>query len=190
MKTSLDPRHLKRQKIVQELFAWQAHPKNKLTEDKSRQISQNLPALDKIITTCAPEWTIEKINPIDLAVLRLAVYELCIEVTEPPKVVIDEAIELAKEFGGETSPGFINGALAKAMFHPSRTLHVLAGRLGIDDKDLIPTANFYIDLNATQLEMADIITVLENDLHLTPPPNIAAIKTVGQLLEYVEDHNE
>ncbi len=190
MKTSLDPRHLKRQKIVQELFAWQAHPKNKLTQDKARAVSGNFGKIDKIISDCAPEWTIDKINPVDLAILRLAVYELCLEVSEPPKVVIDEAVELAKEFGGETSPAFINGALAKALFHQSRTLHFIANKLGADEKDLSATSNFYTDLNATELEMSDIVTILENDLHLAPPPSITAFKTVGQLLDYVEDHNE
>ncbi len=67
--------------------------------------------IDKIIGKAAPEFPIDKINKIDLAILRLAVFELAIEKKEPPKVIIDEAIELAKEYGGETSPQFINGAL-------------------------------------------------------------------------------
>ena len=49
----------------------------------------------------------------DLAILRLAVYELQIGKTAPKNVIIDEAIELAKEFGGESSPSFVNGALGK-----------------------------------------------------------------------------
>ena len=54
-----------------------------------------------------------KINGIDLAILRQAVYELMIEKEIPPKVVVDEAVEIAKEYGSESSPGFINGALGK-----------------------------------------------------------------------------
>lgn len=59
----------------------------------------------------APKWPIEKINRIDLAILRLAVWELFYKRKTPPKVAIDEAIELAKEFGAENSPSFINGVL-------------------------------------------------------------------------------
>lgn len=71
----------------------------------------NLPAIDEKIRIAAPEWPIDKIAKIDLAVLRLAVFELTIDKKEPPKVVIDEAIELSKEFGNEHSSQFINGVL-------------------------------------------------------------------------------
>jgi len=74
-----------------------------------------LPNIDEKITKIAPEYPIEKINKIDLAILRLAVYEMEIEKDKPPKVTVDEAIELAKEFGGETSPAFINGALGNLL---------------------------------------------------------------------------
>ena len=70
-----------------------------------------LPAIDEKIRVAAPEWPIDKIAKIDLAVLRLAVFELTIDKKEPPKVVIDEAIELSKEFGNEHSSQFINGVL-------------------------------------------------------------------------------
>jgi len=52
-----------------------------------------------------------KLNKVDLALLRLAIYELKIEKTTPPKVVIDEAIELAKVYGSQSTPKFINGVL-------------------------------------------------------------------------------
>lgn len=55
-------------------------------------------------------WPVEKLNRIDLAILRLAIYELGNEKI-PPKVVIDEAVELAKEFGSENSSSFVNGVL-------------------------------------------------------------------------------
>lgn len=70
-----------------------------------------LPDIDKHIASAAPEWPIDKIAKIDLAILRLAVYELTIEKKEPPKVIIDEAIELAKEYGNEHSSQFVNGVL-------------------------------------------------------------------------------
>lgn len=66
--------------------------------------------IDKKIKEAAPQWPIENLNRIDLAILRLAVYELENEDT-PPKVVIDEAVELAKEYGSESSSSFVNGVL-------------------------------------------------------------------------------
>ena len=66
--------------------------------------------IDQKITESAPTWPIDKLNKIDLSILRLSVYEL--ENTQtPPKVIIDEAVELAKELGAEASPSFINGVL-------------------------------------------------------------------------------
>ena len=69
--------------------------------------------IDKIISKAAPEWPIDQITIIDRNVLRLGLYELLYEDKEevPPKVAINEAIELAKSFGGEGSGKFINGVL-------------------------------------------------------------------------------
>jgi N utilization substance protein B len=69
--------------------------------------------LDGIITKAAPDWPIEKISPIDRNVLRLGLYELLFSDRKevPAKVAINEAIELAKSFGGETSGRFVNGVL-------------------------------------------------------------------------------
>ena len=71
----------------------------------------HFPTIDPIIAQCAPEWPLDKLNPVDLAILRLAGYELLIDKSAPYKVIIDEAVEIAKEFGGEKSGPFINGAL-------------------------------------------------------------------------------
>lgn len=111
MKTALDPRHRKRQKIVEDLFKIEFHDQP-ITE-ASLQIMKKVKILDKKIEYAAPEFPIDKINKVDLAILRLATYELLVAKKEPPKVIIDEAIELAKEYGGENSPAFINGALGK-----------------------------------------------------------------------------
>ena len=79
----------------------------------AKEILNNQELIDNKIKAAAPEFPIEKINRTDLAILRLAVYELLISKTAPKNVIIDEAIELAKEFGGESSPAFVNGALGK-----------------------------------------------------------------------------
>lgn len=112
MKTALDPRHKTRQEIVKLLFSYSFTEQN-IPNEKAREIIENLAAIDKMINTAAPEFPIDKINKVDLAILRLAIYELQFEKSTPEKVIIDEAIELGKEFGGDTTPGFINGALGK-----------------------------------------------------------------------------
>jgi N utilization substance protein B len=111
MKTSQDPRHKKRQKAVEDLFRNDFHKQR--IGDFPNKIFKNIEKIDRLVHKAAPEFPIEKINKIDLSILRLAIYELVIEKKEPPKVIIDEAIELAKEYGGETSPAFVNGALGK-----------------------------------------------------------------------------
>lgn len=113
MKTALDPRHKKREEIVEDLFKIQFHKQN--IGKIASKIIDNQILIDENIKRAAPEFPIEKINKIDLAILRLAIYELLIDKKQPAKVVIDEAIELAKEYGGETSPSFINGALGNVL---------------------------------------------------------------------------
>ncbi len=109
MRTAQDPRHQQRREAVKILFAesFTHQPKsNELV--KAVLIEKAL--FDEKIAKAAPTWPVDKLNKIDLAILRLAVYELEEAVT-PPKVVIDEAVELAKEFGGDNSPSFVNGVL-------------------------------------------------------------------------------
>jgi transcription antitermination protein NusB len=119
MKTPLDPRHKFRQKTVEELFSREFHTQKvsenaqKIMSENAQKIMDQQALLDEQIQKAAVEFPIEKINKIDLAILRLAVYELLVVKKEPPRVIIDEAIELAKEYGGESSPSFINGALGK-----------------------------------------------------------------------------
>ena len=74
-------------------------------------IVKELPAIDARITTCAPEWPIDKIAKIDLAILRLAIYEMTQTKEAPVKVIIDEAIELGKAYGNPNSAKFVNGVL-------------------------------------------------------------------------------
>ena len=71
--------------------------------------------IDAIIQKAAPEWPLSKISKVDLAILRLAVWELQFNAKEPAKVIIDEAVELAKSYGNEHSAKFINGALGSIM---------------------------------------------------------------------------
>lgn len=97
MKTSTDPRHKKREERVASMFASSFKP------------GFTTP-IDEAIHAAAPDWPIANINRIDLAILRVATDELLNSDT-PPKVAIDEAVEIAKKFGAESSPSFINGVL-------------------------------------------------------------------------------
>lgn len=74
----------------------------------------NQKALDEVITKFAQNWRVERIGKIELTILRLAVYEMLYRADVPPKVAINEGIELSKQFGDEKSRGFINGILDAA----------------------------------------------------------------------------
>lgn len=113
MKTAHDPRHQKRRLVVQQLFALEFTSDQEM-EDTTREIMSQVDSLDSFVSQAAPQWPIEKLNKIDLAILRLAVYEIK-GAEVPPKVAIDEAVELAKEFGSESSPGFVNGVLGTVL---------------------------------------------------------------------------
>ena len=95
---------------MQAVFAWNSGTSGPTSTD-SEEIIKSLPQIDEIISKNAPTWPLEKINRVDLAVLRCAIWELLIQKKTPPKVVIDEAVELSKEFGTETSSSFVNGCL-------------------------------------------------------------------------------
>jgi len=130
-------RHLQRSIAMQSLFEWDFYAllgNEKGIEDiLVRNVTQFAPGVegidlatrlakgalekreevDAFIAKCAPEWPVNKIAAVDRAVLRLGIYELLFGDYEevPPKVAINESIELAKTFGGESSFRFVNGVL-------------------------------------------------------------------------------
>lgn len=128
-------RHLSRSIAMQSLYEWDFYNKEKETLEKITErnignfgpglesldfiwdlvhgVEKHLPDLDKIIEKAAPEWPISQIPIVDRNVLRLGLYELLYSDKEqvPPKVAINEAIELAKTFAGKTSGKFVNGVL-------------------------------------------------------------------------------
>ena len=109
MKTAKDPRHIQRREAVKILFAESftaQNEKNKLVLD----VLEQKQVIDRKIQKAATQWPIDELNKIDLAILRLSIYEL-LNTDIPPKVIIDEAVELAKEYGSEASPSFVNGVL-------------------------------------------------------------------------------
>ena len=128
-------RHLQRSIAMQALFEWdfQSGKKYTIEEVVERNVKEfapgidqsdfvtalaegtlkNLKDIDALIEKCAPEWPLDQVAIIDRNVLRLGIYELMYGNYDevPPKVAINEAIELAKTFGGESSARFVNGVL-------------------------------------------------------------------------------
>ena len=129
-------RHLARSIAMQSLFEWDFNSKDpkvldEIVERNKKEFGpgldeeypfidrlmkgtiENLQTIDTIIEKAAPEWPIAQITSVDRAVLRLGLYELLFGSREevPPKVAINEAIELAKSFGGDSSGKFVNGVL-------------------------------------------------------------------------------
>ncbi len=121
-KNEQDPRHQRRIKLMQHLFARTFDgaeeqfdlPENEDYTQVVSKIVAELEEIDPVIQQHAPERPLSGINQVDLAILRLIVWESNHKKT-PKKVLIDEAVELAKEFGSESSPRFINGVLGKLL---------------------------------------------------------------------------
>lgn len=111
----MDIRHQKRTTIIQELYAHSFHPQETIdTLDlKTQEIIRQRDILNKEIEKFASKFPIDKIAKVDVAILELSIYELIVEKKEPPKVIINEAVELAKELGSDRSFAFINAILGK-----------------------------------------------------------------------------
>jgi N utilization substance protein B len=113
MKTKYDPRHKKRVEKVKLLFSYSFRPENRDDEEieEIMPIIKAAPKLDKLIQEVAPEWPVDRLNKIDLAILRMSTFELLTNLETAAKVIIDEAVELGKEYGGESTAKFVNGVL-------------------------------------------------------------------------------
>lgn len=125
-------RHLARTIVLQALFEWDFNGQHKKAEDVLKFTQKEFAPefddqgfalhllkdvvakhkeLDKLIAKFAPEWPLDQITLVDRNVLRIGIYELKFDQDIPPKVAINEAIELAKAFGGDASGKFVNGVL-------------------------------------------------------------------------------
>jgi len=85
----------------------------KYIDEKYGKIMDVLPSIDAQINEKASGWTTERMGKVELTILRLAVFEILYDETVPASVAINEAVELAKKFGQDESPAFVNGVLAK-----------------------------------------------------------------------------
>ena len=112
MKSKLDPRHQLRITMFKSLF--EANFKNNISTQKNSQAAKVLDyqkEIDSQIKKYASTWPIDQITPVNLAILRMAIWELLYQKKEPYKVICDEAVEIAKEYGAASSASFINGVL-------------------------------------------------------------------------------
>ena len=113
MKSKNDPRHQKRIKSIQSLFAWGI---NHQTDDSSLlPLISEIKKIDNLISTAAPKWPLDQVNKVELAILRYSIWELTNKSETPPRVIIDEAIEIGKEFGDAKSSPFINAVLGNIL---------------------------------------------------------------------------
>lgn len=130
LKRTLDTRHEARKLALQALFEGSFHKTN-LQEAAARiqedllisavdqdllstllcGVEEHVEQIDTLIARCAPEWPFDQLPKLDLNILRIAIFELYVDQSVPPKVAIDEAVELAKEYGTESTSSFVNGAL-------------------------------------------------------------------------------
>ena len=78
-------------------------------------VISNKELLDGVIGNFAPAFPVAQLAPMDRNILRLALFEILVDKSAPPKVAVNEAVELAKEFGADTSPKFINGVLGSVI---------------------------------------------------------------------------
>ena len=85
----------------------------KLITDRTKTIEEKLPEIDAKIEELCVGWKKERIGKVELTILRLAVYEALFDEDVPTNVAINEAVELAKKYGGDDSPSFVNGILGK-----------------------------------------------------------------------------
>lgn len=132
MRSLSDPRHTARKMALGSIFCWlftesDREETSQLTKELNEELAvehdaeltdfliegvkAHINEIDKIIEDSAVEWPIDKIAKIDLVVLRLAIFELVFGKKAPAKVIVDEAVELSKEFGNDTSHKFVNGVL-------------------------------------------------------------------------------
>ena len=104
---SILERTIKIKALTGEAAAFAGELVNGVLADKQR--------LDDAIRRFAPAFPVDQLSSMDRNILRLSLYELLISDTTPPKVAVNEAVELAKEFGADTSPKFVNGVLGSVI---------------------------------------------------------------------------
>ncbi len=106
-------------------------------EEKYRAVSEKLDEIDRLLNENSRGWKTRRMNKVDLSALRLAVYEMMYDEEIPVSVAINEAVELAKRFGGAASGSFVNGILGKIAHEqqePADTPEIKTGQEQTDNE--------------------------------------------------------
>ncbi len=182
-------------------------------EELVHGVLAHLSQIDEAIESAAHEWPLAQMARIDKNVLRVAIYEILFNNSVPAKVAINEAVELAKQFGSDTSSRFVNGVLG-TIFSRSQGLPassagseerymtsmskedilaklkpIIAEQLGVDESEVKEDASFTEDLNADSLDLVEMIMSLEEQFHLQISDEDAEkITTVGEAVDYISEH--
>ncbi|MGD9892340.1 MAG: transcription antitermination factor NusB [Dehalococcoidia bacterium] len=125
-----DPRRRSRWLAVQSLYEWDStghdplealthqledHPDTKAVESFARTlvsgVREHQQAIDAVLVQAAPQWQLEQMAVVDRNIIRVAIYEVLVDNKTPVRAALNEAVELAKTFGAESSPRFVNGVL-------------------------------------------------------------------------------
>jgi transcription antitermination protein NusB len=169
--------------------------------------------IDALIQEAAPEWPIAQMARIDKNILRLAIYEILYNNAVPERAAINEAVELAKQYGSDASSRFVNGVLgaivnrSQGLPSPSpaseepvmstmskddilaKLRPVIAEQLGVDESEVREDASFTDDLNADSLDLVELIMSLEEQFNLQISDEEAEkLTTVGEAVEYIQEH--
>ena len=156
-------------------------------------VLENKITIDTTISEFAPAWPVSQLGIIERNVLRMAIYELMLWQLSPPKVVINEWVELAKMYGGESSFKFINGVLGSVFESDKiknqycklsivilqeepvatvleRVQTIVAERLGVDEASVTPEQSFTEDLEADSLDLVDLILAFQDEFSTDENP--------------------
>ncbi len=237
LKQQVDLRHESRKLVLQALFEASFHQCDLIATAKRIRadmlldlldeellhfllegIPANLNEIDIMISRCAPEWPLKQLPKIDLNILRIAIFELYFAKSVPPKVAIDEGVELAKEFSSDTGSSFVNGALGTIIklrereldtetalflghFQPlhkghTKALRQIASRfpkvtIGVIDSDQKHTAHNPLSWDERREMLEDVLSTLslkEDEREADVEPIKATFKIVG--LKTIENQEE
>ena len=198
-------RHLSRIVAMQSLYEWDFHPERSIEEIAKRIVEpvikdvdmdytlrvlkstmEHKDTIDELIKKAAPEWPIDQISVIDKSILRLSANELIYDNDIPPKVAINEAVEIAKTFGGENSSKFINGVLGTLYRNSDRYIEESSDAKAMDDKPSSSEASEDKTAKSEEIEKPEVVKVEDKEPEEEKPEGDSE-KTVEETLETIEE---
>ena len=197
------------------------HPKNAasvmaFSQTLLRGVQERHSDLDELIHRYAPAWPVNLLSPVDRNILRIALFELLYYSDTPDKTAVNEAVELAKAFGSESSARFVNGVLGSVMADLSnselnrinpclkgddllatvneRVKSIVVDKLGVEESDVEESSSFVDNLNADSLDLVELIMAFEEEFSTDDnqveisDDDASNIRTVGDAISYLKEH--